>query len=179
MVNFCPKCGVKVNPDEKFCKNCGANLAGVVEVPKEELKPVKPPTFIPTPSRPSKPSAAREIIKACIQLVFVGLFLYLIYYSYGCATGKYPNTQDQMCQSIHRAFKSGGGTSGGGGGTSGGGGKQVGIGCQHCSPGYCWTGNACCPNSAQYYCNGSCYRSSGDAYHAGCHQSSWTRWCCP
>ena len=253
MTNFCPKCGKKVNQDDIFCKNCGANLIESAEVSKVELMPEKPPapiqipskpspilkiiglgvglftlyliltgrfysgsigiiilivtiilikrkkskieskpektpTFVqvPTPapiqipSRPSGPPIIIEIIKAGIQLLVWGLILYLIWYSYCCATGKYPNTQDRMCQSIYQAFKGGGGTSGGGGGggTTGGGGSKVSIGCQHCSPGYCYGEGHCCPSSAQYYCNGYCYRSSGEAYHAGCHQSGWTRYCC-
>jgi len=174
MANFCPKCGQKINPDDKFCKNCGATLAGPVEVPKEQLTPEKTPVPIKTPTK----YIVRDIIKACIQLFLTGLFLYWVWYSYGCATGKYPNTGDRMCQSIYQAFKGGGGTSGGGGGTSGGGGSKISIGCQHCSPGYCYVEGHCCPNSAQYYCNGYCYRSSNEAYNAGCHQSSWTRYCC-
>ena len=176
MTNFCPKCGKKVNQDDIFCKNCGTNLAGSVEIPKEQLTPEKTPVPIKTPTK----YIVRDIIKACIQLFLTGLILYLIWYSYCCATGKYPNTQDRMCQSIYQAFKGGGGTSGGGGGggTTGGGGSKVSIGCQHCSPGYCYGEGHCCPSSAQYYCNGYCYRSSGEAYRAGCHQSGWTRYCC-
>ena len=179
MANFCPKCGKKINPDDIFCPNCGASLAGPVEIPKGELRPEKPPVPIQIPSKPSGPPVFIQIIQAGIQLLFWGLILYLIWYSYGCATGKYPNTGDQMCQSIYQAFKGGGGTSGGGGGgTTGGGGSKVGIGCQHCSPGFCYVEGHCCPSSAQYYCNGYCYRSSGEAYRAGCHQSGWTRYCC-
>jgi hypothetical protein len=178
MPNFCPKCGEKINPEDKFCKSCGATLIESVEAPKEELRPEKPPTPIQISPGPSKPSRAWEIIKGCIQIVMVILFAYLIYYSYNCATGKYPNTQDRMCQSIYQSFRGGGGTTGGGGGTTGGGSKQISIGCQHCSPGYCYVEGHCCPSSAQYYCNGYCYRSSGEAYSAGCHQSGWTRYCC-
>ena len=178
MANFCPKCGKKNNPDDRFCKNCGTNLIESVEVSKEELRPEKPPALVQIPSKRSEPPVFFQIIKACIQILFLGLVLYLVWYSYGCATGKYPDTGDQMCQSIRQAFRSGGGTTGGGGGTTGGGGKQTSIGCQHCSPGYCYVEGHCCPSSAQYYCNGYCYRSSGEAYSAGCHQSGWTRYCC-
>jgi len=242
MPNFCPKCGKKVNQDDIFCKNCGANLAGPVEVPKEQLTPEKTPVPIQIPSKPSpilkiiglcvglftlyliltgrfysgsigiiilivivilnkrkkskieskfekppvpvqipskrsKPPVFIEIIKAGIQIFFVVLILYWVWYSYNCAVGNYPNTGDQMCKSIYQAFK-GGGTTGGGGGTTGGGGSKVSIGCQHCSPGYCYVEGHCCPSSAQYYCNGYCYRSSSEAYNAGCHWSSWTRYCC-
>jgi len=177
MTNFCPKCGEKINPDDRFCKNCGAALIESVEAPKEELKPEKPPAPIQIPLKPSEPPVIIQIIKAGIQILLLGLFLYWVWYSYGCATGKYPNTGDQMCQSIYQAFK-GGGTTGGGTTGGGGGGSKTSIGCQHCSPGYCWTGTACCPKSAQYYCNGYCYRSSSEAYNAGCHWSSWTRYCC-
>ena len=162
MTNFCPKCGGKVNPDERFCKNCGATLIEPVEVSTVPMQ---------IPTKPSKPLII-QIITAGLQILLLGLFLYWVWYSYNCAVGNYPNTGDQMCKTLYQTF------SGGGGGGGGGGGKTS-LGCQHCSPGYCWTGTACYPNSAQYYCNGHCYQSPGDAYNAGCHQSSWTRWCCP
>jgi len=166
MPNFCPSCGAKVNSEDKFCKNCGANLAG----------PEKPSVPIQVSPAPSEPSRAWEIVKGFIQIVMVILFAYLIYYSFNCAMGKYPNTQDQMCQKIYQTFRAGGGgTPGGGGGEK----KPVSIGCKYCSPGYCWTGMACCPNYARYFCNGYCYRSSDEAYRAGCHQSTWKAWCCP
>lgn len=168
MVNFCPNCGEKINPDNKFCKNCGANLTGPVETPKPA--PAQTP---PLPLKRSEPPVAIQIIKACIQIALLGLFLYWVWYSYGCVTGKYPDTGDQMCQKLYQTF------SGSGGGGGGGGGGQTSVGCQHCSAGYCWTESHCCPNSTQFYCNGYCYRSSGEAYTAGCHQGSWTRYCCP
>ena len=181
MANFCQNCGGKVNPDEKFCKNCGATLIRPVEVPKVELKPQPPPVFIPTPTKRSGPAWTYRVTDFLGVLIGIGIVI-LVLYSLGCAMGMFPNTQDQMCQSIHQAFTSGGGTTGGGGtsggGTSGGGGSQVSIGCQHCSPGYCWTGTVCCPRSAPYDCNGYCYRSSSEAYSAGCHQSTWKYWCC-
>jgi len=172
MVNFCPKCGQKINLDDIFCKNCGANLAGPAEAPKVQSTPEKTPVPVKTPAK----YVVRDIIKACIQIALLGLFLYWVWYSYGCATGKYVGNGDQMCEQIYQFFQSKG--SGGGGG-GGGGGGQTSVGCQHCSSGYCWTESHCCPNSAQFYCNGYCYRSSGEAYTAGCHQSSWTRYCCP
>ncbi len=167
MANFCPKCGGKINPDDIFCKNCGANLPKSVETPSA------PAQIPPAPLKRSEPPASVQVVKAIIQIVILGLFLYWVWYSYNCAVGNYPNTGDQMCKTLYQTFK------GGGGGGGNGGDNQVSIGCQHCSSGYCWTGTACCPNSAQYYCNGHCYRSSSEAYNAGCHQSSWTRWCCP
>ena len=178
MANFCPSCGGKVNLDDKFCKSCGANLAGHAEVPKTELKLEKPPVFIPTPTKPSGPAWTYTITNILGVLIGLGI-IFLVLYSLGCAMGMFPNTQDQTCQSIYQSFKSGG-TSGGGtsGGTSGGGGTKVSIGCQHCSKGSCWTEGHCCPSSAQFYCDGYCYRSSDDAYSAGCHQSGWTRYCC-
>lgn len=152
MANFCSKCGKKNNPDDRFCKNCGANLIESAEVSKEELIPEKPPVPIQIPSKPSKPIII-QIISSCLQLLLLGLFLYLIYYSYGCATGKYPNTGDQMCQSIHQAF-SGGGTTGTGGGTTGGGGGGG------CTP----TG---CPSSAPWYGCGTCWPNSNSCHTRG------------
>jgi len=192
MANFCSKCGEKINPDDKFCKSCGATLIGSVEIPKEELRPEKPPAPIQIPTKRSGPAWTYRLTNFLGVLIGIGIII-LILYSLGCAMGMFPNTPDQMCQSIRQAFTSGGGTTGGGGtsgggtsgggtsggGTSGGGGSQVSIGCQHCSPGYCWTGTVCCPRSAPYECNGYCYRSSGEAYSAGCHQSTWKWWCCP
>ncbi|MCX6759177.1 MAG: zinc-ribbon domain-containing protein [Candidatus Nealsonbacteria bacterium] len=175
MANFCPKCGVEVNLDDKFCKSCGANLAGPVEAPKEQLTPEKTPVPVKTPTK----YIVRDIIKACIQIFLLGLILYFVWYSYNCAVGNYPNTGDQMCKYFYETFKGGEGNGNGEDGGGGNGGNQVSIGCQHCSPGYCWTEGHCCPNSTQYYCKSYCYRSSSEAYNAGCHQSSWTRWCCP
>lgn len=144
MTNFCPKCGVKVNPDERFCKNCGATLIGPVEVS---------PVPMQIPSKPSKPLII-QIITACLQILLLGLFLYWVWYSYGCATGKYPNTGDQMCQSIHQAF-SGGGTTGTGGGTTGGGGGGGG-----CTP----TG---CLSYAPWYGCGTCWPDSNSCHTRG------------
>jgi len=172
MVNFCQKCGQKINPDEKFCKNCGTKLAeSVVDI---QEKPLTPKNTI-SAKNPTK-YIVRDVVKACIQILILGLFLYWVWYSYNCAVGNHLGNGDQMCQSFYQLFnsKATDNTSGGGGG-----GTKIGIGCQHCLPGYCWTESHCCPSSAQYYCKGSCYRSSNEAYNAGCHQSSWTRWCCP
>lgn len=170
MTNFCPKCGEKVYPGDKFCKKCGTDLVKPVEVPEERPISEKTPVSVKTPTK----YIIRDIIKACVQIVLLGLFLYWVWYSYNCAVGNHPNNGDQVCQTLYQTFSG----SGGGGGGGGGKGNQVSVACQHCSSGYCWVEGQCCPNSAQYYCNGHCYHSSNDAYNAGCHQSSWTRWCC-
>lgn len=175
MVKYCPECGKKVNPTDKYCKECGATLVESVKVKEKESKFEKKESEVQKPPASVKPPTkyvVRDIVKACIQIFIVVMVLYFVWYSYNCAVGNYPNTGDQMCKSIYQFF-SGKETNGDGDRD-----KQVSIGCQHCSPGYCWTGTVCCPSYAQYYCNGKCYRSSGDAYNAGCHQSSWTRWCC-
>jgi len=168
MVNFCPKCGQKSNLEDKFCKNCGASLVRTAETPPALVQSP------PTPPKKSRPPVVK-VIKAIIQIVILVLFLYWVWYSYNCAVGNYPNTGDQSCKSIYQFFHT---QSDGGGNGGGGGGQTKSIGCQHCSVGFCWTESHCCPNSAQYYCNGFCYRSSNEAYNAGCHQSSWTRYCC-
>jgi len=172
MANFCPKCGKKINPGDMFCQHCGADLTESIETPST---PVQSPP--PAPLKRSEPPAGVQVVKAIIQIVLVSLFLYWVWYSYNCAVGNYPNTGDQMCKSIYQFFSSSRG--GGSGGTTGGGGTKISIGCQHCSSGFCWTGTKCCPSSAQFYCNGYCYRTSSEAYEAGCHQSSWIRYCCP
>ena len=105
MANFCPKCGGKNNLDDKFCKNCGANLVNPVEAPKEGPKSEKSPAR--TASAPSKPFIVL-IISSCIQLLFWGLLLYWIWYSYGCAVGKYPGTGDQACQWFYSIFSGNG-----------------------------------------------------------------------
>ena len=169
MANFCPKCGEKVDSNDKFCKNCGAETLASPDVPDEQSIPEK--TAIPAKT-PSK-YIIRDAIKAFIQIALLILFLYWAWYAYNCAVGNHLNNGDQMCQTIYQFF-----SSENGGGNDGGGKNQISIACQHCSPGYCWTEGACCPQSAQYYCNGYCYQSSNDAYNAGCHQSNWTRWCC-
>lgn len=168
MVNFCPHCGGKFNPDDKFCKSCGANVTGAVETPK--------PAPAQIPPKRSEPPVIIQLIKAGIQILLLGLFLYWVWYSYGCATGKYPNTGDQICKSFYKTFHNGGininfdDINGGD--------NQKSIGCQHCQPGNCWVEGKCCPSTAQYYCNGGCYSTSNEAYNSGCHQSSWTRYCC-
>ena len=158
MANFCPKCGEKNNPDDRFCKNCGVKLIESAEVSKEELRPESPPQ---TPAKSSEPPVSIQIIKACIQLVLVGLFLYWGWYSYNCATGKYPNTGDQTCQWFHQSFSGGGGTPGGGnitpgGGNSGGGGgnktpKCISTGC-----------------GSSWYCSGSYYVGGPQVRINGC-----------
>jgi len=108
MVNFCPKCGGKVKPDDKFCQNCGMALIESVEVPKEEVRP-KIPLAPVQPPKPSKSKIASQIIGQIFGLIIGLLILYLIFYSYNCATGKYPDTQDRACQSIYQTFSGGGG----------------------------------------------------------------------
>ena len=107
MVNFCPKCGGKVKPDDKFCQNCGMALIESVEVPKEEVRP-KIPLAPVQPPKPSKSKIASQIIGQIFGLIIGLLILYLIFYSYNCATGKYPDTQDRACQSIYQTFSGGG-----------------------------------------------------------------------
>lgn len=42
--NFCRKCGTKVTPGEKFCSNCGFQLAGTAA--QREPKQIKPKAFV-------------------------------------------------------------------------------------------------------------------------------------
>lgn len=178
MANFCPECGKKINHTDKYCKECGAALIeSANQVRKKESEFEKPSIPVPVPSKPSGPAWSYVVTNILGVIIGLGIIV-LVLYSLGCAMGMFPDTEDRMCQSIYHALSGEGGTSGSGGSKVSGGGSQVSIGCQHCSPGSCWTGTTCCPTSAQFYCNGKCYRSSGDAYSAGCHQSSWTRWCC-
>ena len=167
MTNFCPKCGRKVNPDDKFCKNCGAILTGPTEAPKEkvtlpvtpqwrealgiesvEMEPGKPPVFKQAPKKPSGPAWTYTITNILGVLIGLGI-VFLVLYSLGCAMGMFPNTQDRMCQSIYQAFRGGGGTSDG----EGGGGKG-------CTP----TG---CPSTAPWYGCGYCWPNSNSCHTRG------------
>jgi len=157
MAKYCPNCGKKVNPTDKFCKYCGASLTESVKVPKEELKSEKPSTPVSTPS---KPSVAEKVVKIILEIIglSIGLIsIYLVWYTYGCATGRYPNTEDLACQSIYRAFSGGGGSTGGDGGT---------IAQRYCPSGYCLSNGHCCPSNYRYYCEGKCYASSNEAMSA-------------
>ncbi|MCK4386645.1 MAG: hypothetical protein KAV41_00985 [Candidatus Pacebacteria bacterium] len=139
-------------------------------VAPEEQQPI-PPTPEQAPTDEFSKVRKHSIIALIIEIVVIAFVGYLVLYSYHCATGKYPNTEDRMCQSIYQTFS-------GKSSASGGGGSQVSIGCRHCSPGYCWVNSGCCPSYAKYHCNGHCYRSQSEAYNAGCHQSGWKWYCC-
>jgi len=45
--------------------------------------------------------------------------------------------------------------------------RTVNRGGNTCGPGRCWSNGSCCPSSARYYCQGSCYRTAADARNAG------------
>ena len=103
MGNFCPKCGKENKPEDIFCRNCGAGLAESAGSPIAASKPETSPA--PAQANPvrSKPFAI-VIIGSIVQLIFWGLFLYWVWYSYGCATGKYLNNGDQACQWFYTTF---------------------------------------------------------------------------
>ncbi len=81
---FCAKCGVKNTSEDKFCKDCGAKLAGSAEAPKEEPKseqpsaPAQSPAPAPvTPVKIPTETKANIVAKAIVQAVFSGLLLWL------------------------------------------------------------------------------------------------------
>jgi hypothetical protein len=103
MANFCPKCGEKSGPENKFCNNCGASLAVSAGTPQQAAQPASQPASAQANSVRPKPLAI-QIIGACLQILVWGLLLYWIWYSYGCAVGKYPGTGDQACQWFYSTF---------------------------------------------------------------------------
>lgn len=122
MGNFCPKCGKENEPADNFCRNCGASLAGSGPAPQEAAKPAVVSVAANPVSVRQKPLAV-QIIAGILQLVIFGLFAFWVWYSYGCAVGKYRGNGDQVCQWFDQTFsvKKEGGTDnngGGGGGTS-------------------------------------------------------------
>ncbi|MFA5747265.1 MAG: zinc-ribbon domain-containing protein [Candidatus Paceibacterota bacterium] len=127
MANFCPKCGKENKPDDRFCRNCGTGLAESAGSPAAAPKPETPPA--PAQANPvrSKPFII-VIIGSIVQLIFWGLLLCWIWYSYGCATGKYPGTGDQTCQWFYSTF-SGKDNGDGGNGSNGGGTTCIPTGC--------------------------------------------------
>lgn len=151
MVNFCSKCGEKNNPDDRFCKNCGKNLIESTGALKEESKPQE--TLAPAKISPkSEPPVAIQIIKACIQILILGLVLYWVWYSYNCAVGNYPNTGDQMCKSLYQTFNSDGN-------------KNKDGGYDGCTP----TG---CPSYMPWYGCGTCWLTSNLCHTRGTSNSS-------
>ncbi len=97
---FCKNCGKKLEEDAKFCKDCGITVGGTAAAVLKEAPKESTQTF----PKSSEPPVAVQIIKACIQILILGLFLYWIWYSYGCATGKYLNTGDQACKWFYQVF---------------------------------------------------------------------------
>ncbi len=77
------------------------------DMQKKATEPVQSagPT-VPTqaPTKPPTKVVVHGIIQACISAFFGFLILYLIWYSYNCATGKNLDNGDQMCQSIYQFF---------------------------------------------------------------------------
>jgi hypothetical protein len=79
MAKYCPECGKKVNPTDKFCKSCGTSLIEPVKVQKKEPRPEKPPAPVLIPQKSMEPSKMKReiwiIVTVVIVVVIVGLFL--------------------------------------------------------------------------------------------------------
>ena len=69
---LCPSCGAGVQPNQKFCTECGASLAGtgtaVVAPPPLPPPAVMPPTAA-VPSQPAQPTAAQFEPTAALKVV--------------------------------------------------------------------------------------------------------------
>lgn len=78
-MNFCPKCGNKLNENDKFCSNCGYKIESE-EVEAKEMtgKDFFNSTYTPTPSNETH-TKTHPLAKAgfILSLVSMGLFLLL------------------------------------------------------------------------------------------------------
>ncbi|MBW6462354.1 MAG: zinc-ribbon domain-containing protein [DPANN group archaeon] len=159
MVNYCHKCGKKVNPIDKFCKECGTVLTEPLkEIMKKE--PITEKSLVPKGKRQVNFSNPLEAIFIGIPLLFVVLMiLWLAGYSVLCATGAYPDTVDEICQSLSQSFS---GSSDSSYSSSVSDSKTLRE-QSGCPVGTCVSNGHCCPTSARYYCNGKCYSSKSDA----------------
>lgn len=77
MANFCPKCGEKINPGDRFCKNCGAALTESVKVPE--------PTLVQAPKKPSK--SVNIIGRILGLLIVLGIVALAVLYFLGSGGG--------------------------------------------------------------------------------------------
>ncbi|MDP3697717.1 MAG: hypothetical protein Q8R55_06960 [Candidatus Taylorbacteria bacterium] len=162
MVIFCSRCGVKNTSEDKFCKDCGAKLAGSADAPKEEVKSEQPSAPASAPATPAKiptETKANIVAKAIVQAIGSGLLLWLGWLILGAFLNSL-NSNTNITP----------------GGNTNGGGNPL------CS-------NRC-PANAPYYCTGQYYDADGikrslngclptTAAQAG--YSSWTGRCvkCP
>lgn len=162
MPNFCPNCGKPVGKNDKFCKECGANL-----IPQKSTQPVQPQQTpqIQAPQRPTQPAPssinALGIIETLFIIGVVVLGLALVFYTFGCLTGIIEPGADEMCRSLSPSFSSGSGYQS----TYQSGQGQT-VAQQYCSPGYCLSNGHCCPSNYRYYCEGKCYATREDAMSA-------------
>ena len=79
-MNYCPKCGMKLNEGDLFCSNCGYKIeANEKEVEEKELtgKDFFNSTYTPEATEPNKKSHPLAKAGFILSLVSMGLFVLL------------------------------------------------------------------------------------------------------
>ncbi|MHA1931236.1 MAG: RDD family protein [Promethearchaeota archaeon] len=75
-LNFCPKCGNKLEPEASFCDSCGAKINIRTEIPEKS----SPGLAQPTQELKTKPETViyADILKRVIALIFDSIIIGLI-----------------------------------------------------------------------------------------------------